>query len=320
MNVNDVFEGMIVISLIAVLILFMAGVSKSQSSIEDSFSDYNIMRSMMYEIVSAQCLNDIVIARSELKKFIFDRSRLDKEQKNGPDISCLDLGKTKYRVYVKDLSGTGNVWIFSNYQPLVYERETYRTPDVEQLVQINDYTTPPISEDALIDFDKYKKGLVSASFIIGSSGKLQNEMFCEGNTTGRVFIIANNTFDYFGSIKSSYYYPANNCMSGNCIKGPGQAYATCQPKANTYDNVSGECTSDYECKSSKCIGGACADPSTSAPKKLIAGQPCMSNEHMTLQESCVTGVCKYGVICACRNNADCLSGAGTCIEEKGICI
>lgn len=322
MNIEEVFSSLLIVTLITGLFVVAIAMNATQEVFVDTFSEHNVKRTLIYDVVSAPCINDVVFARPELKKFIFDRSRLDKEKRGMPTISCIDLGTAKYKVYVRDLSIENLMWVYTNYVPLEYEYGTYKTPEVDMVVQINDYTTPPPSEDALIDFDRFKNALVSASFILSNNtDKLPNEIFCEGNPGERVFIIANDTLSAYGTVMSSYHYPDNDCVSGNCIKGPGQSYATCQPIENTYDLPNGPCETDYQCMTFKCVSGNCLDESVAANrvKKLIVGQPCMGNEFMTPVQSCITGYCKYRVTCACKLDSDC-PPSKSCIPEKGICI
>ncbi len=316
MDMRIALETVILVAIAAGVIAFSQGISKAHEYTSDTFSDYNIKRGYMYEIVSAPCLNDVVIARPEHKKFIMDRSKLDKEQKGVPDISCLNITRTKYRIHIIDIP-TGKIWLLTNYLPVKYTHDTYRTPELEHVVQINDYTTPPISEEALIDFDLYKKALVSASFTLGEGlNKMPDEMFCERDPDNRQYI-AGPFSDNHGPIKEIYHYPDNNCMSGNCIKGSGQSYATCQPAENTYDGISGACETGYQCISLKCESGNCIDENP--PDKVYIGQLCMDIPPLTLEETCITGHCKYDIMCACTDDSQC-EAPEVCNIEKGVCL
>ena len=298
-DIDTILETLIIITVIAGAFVFAISLTTTEVIVSDTFSDFNIKRGYLSEIVSAPCLNDVILARPERRKYIFDPSNLDREQEGIPTISCLNISTTKYRVYVKDMS-TGDTWLFTNYMPSKYTYDTYKTPEIDQLIQINNN-------------DRYNKALVSASFTLGEhTDKIPDEIFCERDPSDREYISGST----LALIEAVYRYPDSSCNSSNCIKGPGQSYATCQPKDNTYDKT-GSCEKDQQCRSSKCEEGRCT--TEAPPGKIQVGQLCMDIPGLTREETCETGYCKYDIICACRDNNDC-GEEEECSIEKGICL
>ena len=296
-NVNDVhfmrkgstteiiaaFMGIILF--IAFIIFSTVNVSDAEE-IQDVFSDENLEIALFNNFLTVPCTNNNLGGRVELRKFIVDQLRISSES-DSATLSCVDIGNIKYRVDIKDLESKQR-WTFSNYQPLAPEK---MNPDFDMIIQINTNSEPAKYEGGYILLDEYHTAILAANIETNTwTDKLQDEMFCDNKSEDKTSIAGSDS----NHISHIYKYTANNCLSENCIKGPGQANATCQTEECAYSKKSGdECSSDCECETFDCTDEQkCA--AGSIPDKLILGQPCLGE----FEDSCESEVCAINRRCA----------------------
>lgn len=275
---------MILAVVITMFVLYLGIADTSQArEFEKQVSEESLAAGLYYSTQALPCLSKDANALDETKRFVLDRGMLDFEVADAGRISCAQYREIKYWLGVydldrKDADGKEGHWTFKNHQSL---EEDKFTPQYGQIVAVSD------------------KGKIHRAFVgvyvelPDASGKLPLWMFC--NTTApsepadfNSILNENPPGDKYG-INDAYKYPTNNCGSGNCIKGPGQALPACQPAGYTYSKDDGEpCKLKYECKSFSCKSGACESVRKT---KLIAGQPCNSNAE------CITNICAYDKRC-----------------------
>ncbi len=276
----------ITLSLLMFFLIFSMVSTSDEQQIQDILSEESLEIAMFNNYLTAPCTNNNLGDRVEIRKFIVDQIRISSEL-NSATLSCLDIGNIKYRIDIKDLESRQR-WTFSNYQPLIIEK---MKPDFDMIIQLNTNSEPVDEEFGYVLLDEYHTAILSANIETNTwTDKLQDEMFCDYKSEGKT-TIAGSELDHISHI---YKYAVNNCFLENCIKGPGQANATCQPEECTYIKKSGDgCSNDCECETfdctdeQKCAGG-------SIPDKLILGQPCLGE----LKDSCESEICETNRRCA----------------------
>ncbi|MEA3343030.1 MAG: carboxypeptidase-like regulatory domain-containing protein [archaeon] len=274
---------MIMIGVIAlvVFIMYVYTSSGGEKDIVDKLTVQSTKIALFNNLLAAPCLNNDYKSRVEMRKFIMDAKRLD-EESSTPLLSCMNLGNSKYRIDIKDLD-SNNRWTFSNYQPITPRA---MDADFEMIVQVNANSIP--GSDVL---DQYHKAILTANIELDlETDKLQHEMFCDEGSEGKTI-----TDGAEPDINCIYHYTTNDCETGNCIKGPGQANATCQLEYCTYDKeVDAECITDCECKTVNCVKSADDKYKCTGmiPPKLMLGQPCKNNGN------CLSDICAINKRCA----------------------
>ncbi len=261
---NEIIETVFVfVGLLFLIGLFMFSIGNiaAEKDVQKLLSEQGIRFAIFNNLIAAPCTNNNYGDHIELRKLIVDSMQAE-EESSTPPLTCVDIGNAKYRIDIKDLE-TNVRWTFSNYQPVTPRP---MSADFEMIIQINTNSTPAKYEYGYILLDEYHKAILTANIELDTSTeKLQNEMFCgEGP----------------------------ECASGNCIKGPGQANATCQDAECTYANFNGDaCTRECECASSECP----VDTKICTgipPVKLLLGQPC------TEDSDCISGICAINKRCS----------------------
>ena len=271
---TEIITLFILLTILAGFFVYSMASSADEQIIVDRLTEQSTKIAIFKNLLAAPCLNDDYNNRVESRKFIMDAKRLD-EESSTPELSCLDIGNSKYRIDIKDLD-TNNRWTFSNYQPIAPQE---MDADFEMIVQVNTNI-----RDISGILDEYHKAILTTNIEFDmTTDNLQDEMFCDEANPDK-------------------------CASGNCIKGPGQAYATCHPGDCAYDKDSdADCTMRCECKTADCTDNKC---SGSIPAKLLLGQPCKNNGE------CLSGICAINKRCAKKLEFAQLTGKVT-VSKKG---
>ncbi len=252
---TEIITLFILVTILAGFFVYSMASSADEQIIVDRLTEQSTKIAIFKNILASPCLNDDYNNRVESRKYIMDAKRLD-EESSTPELSCLDIGNSKYRIDIKDLD-TNNRWTFSNYQPIAPQE---MDADFEMIVQVNTNT-----RDISGILDEYHKAILTTNIEFDmTTDNLQDEMFCDEAKPDK-------------------------CASGNCIKGPGQAYATCHPGDCAYDkDIDADCTMRCECKTADCTDNKC---SGSIPAKLLLGQPCKD------ESECMSGICAINKRC-----------------------
>ncbi len=250
---------------------FSVGSAAAEKDMQNVLSEQGMKYAIFNNIIAAPCTNNNYGDHTELRKLIVDSTATEKESQTAP-LSCIDIGNAKYRIDIKDLE-TNVRWTFSNYQPTTARP---MSAYFEMIIQINTNSTPAKYEGGYIQLDEYHKAILTANIELDTSNaKLQNEMFCgEGP----------------------------ECAYENCIKGPGQAYATCQKEECTYTKPNSEtCIENCECASSECHPNSKKCTGT-PPIELLSGQPCKEDS------DCISGICAINKRCSDHDDFAHLTG------------
>ncbi|RLG15317.1 MAG: hypothetical protein DRN71_01625 [Candidatus Nanohalarchaeota archaeon] len=254
------------------LFVFSIGDSAAEKDIQERLSEQGIKFALFNNLIAAPCTNNNYGDHTELRKLIADSIATEKES-HTPPLSCIDIGNAKYRIDIKDLE-TNMHWTFSNYQPVTPRP---MSADFEMITQINTNGTPAEHSSSYMVLDRYHKAILTANIELDTSTeKLQNEMFCDEDA---------------------------ECISENCIEGPGQSNLTCQDAECTYTLPNGQsCTKDCECDSFNCVSGTCAG---APPTGLLLGQLCLKNS------ACESGICAVNKRCTDHHEYAHLTGKVT---------
>lgn len=275
------------IAIFMAILTYSIGDVNELKTVKDAFSIVEIKASYFYRILSSPCLNNQFGSENKVKndKFIVDKNKINLLQSMSsgvPVLPCLFMPNAKYQIHIKDAE-TDEIWNFQNYQKSRRDECRRLTPDFDMVIQINDYSVPPPDPLAVPNLDIYRVGLMSVGIeTYASEDELPDDVLCENvSAVPDNFVEGGN---HNTIIDDKYEYLNNNCESNNCIKGPGQINATCQPAAYKYNKQADiPCEYDEECVSYKCKNRRCFP--ASPPARLVNCQPCLKNEE------CESGLC-----------------------------
>lgn len=278
-GIKDAMLLILLVVFFLVALYFSKANTVTVQAFEKKVSEESLAAGLYYSTQALPCLSKNPDALDETKRFVLDRARLDAEAENYGVLSCARYGEIEYWVGVYDLDRKEGQWTFRNFLPLE-----------------DDKTRPSYGQIVLID-DGGKTHRAFIGAYIGmpvAKGKLPLWVFCNSTAASEpidftsILNVGSSTDKYEAG--DVYSYSTNNCETGNCVKGPGQARPTCQPKWYDYSKDAGDsCELKYECKSISCTGGKC--DSVGAPRKLAEGQPCRQDSE------CASNKCAYDKRC-----------------------
>lgn len=275
------------IAIIMMLLVYSVGDANELKTVKDAFSVVGMKSSYFYRILSSPCLNNQMGSENKVKndKFIIDKNKINqlRDTSSGiPVLTCLNMPYSKYQIHIKDIE-KNEYWNFQNYQKSNRDKCQRIPPDYEMVIQINDNSVPTSNPLEVPNLDIYRVGLMSVGMeTYASEDMLPDDIICENSAVAPDNFVAGH--DYNTKVDDRYEYLSNKCESNNCIKGPGQANATCQPAGYKYNKQTDiPCDYDEECVSYNCKNRKCFD--APLPTKLVNCQPCLKDEE------CESGLC-----------------------------